>query len=65
METNHFNIKLAADGMLVLEFVGSSSCDCRMAGSFVCEASSSVFFSEGVPSGMSVEEDAKEVCFGS
>ena len=34
----------------------------RKAGSSVCEASSSVFFSEGVPCGMSVAEDAREVC---
>ena len=34
------------------------------AGSSVCEASSSVFFSEGVPSGMSVAENAREVCIG-
>ena len=33
----------------------------RMAGSSACEASSSVFFSEGVPSGMSVAVDAREI----
>ena len=46
--------------MLVLEFVGSVSLyqvarvtDCKV-GSSVCEASSSVFFNERVPYGMSV-----------
>ena len=34
------------------------------AGSSVCEASSSVFFSEVLPCGMSVAEDAREVCLG-
>ena len=30
----------------------------------VCEASSSVFFREGVPCGMSIVEDAREVSLG-
>ena len=33
----------------------------RKVGSSVCEASSSMFFREGVPCGMSVAEDAREV----
>ena len=37
--------------------------DCK-AGSSVCVASSSVFFGEGLPCGMSVAEDAREVCLG-
>ena len=37
--------------------------DCK-AGSSVCAASSSVFFSEDFPRGMSVAEDAREVCLG-
>ena len=49
--------------MLVLEFVGSV-CHCRKAGSSVCEASTSVFFRERFPCGMSVGEDAREVCLG-
>ena len=44
--------------------VVNSSCDCRKAGSSVHEASSSVFFSEGHPCGMSIAEDAREVCLG-
>ena len=36
----------------------------RKAGSSVCEARSSVFFSEGLLCGMSVAEDAREVCLG-
>ena len=44
--------------------VASRSCDFRKAGSSVCEASSGVFFSEDVPWGMSVVEDASEVCHG-
>ena len=36
----------------------------RKAGSSVCVASSSVFFSEGLPCGMSVAEDAREVYLG-
>ena len=34
-------------------------------GSSVCEASSSVTFSEGLPCGMYVAEDAREVCLRS
>ena len=34
----------------------------RKAGSSVCEASSSVLFSEGPPCGMSVAEDVREAC---
>ena len=37
--------------------------DCK-AGSSMCVAGSSVFFHEGVPYGMSVAEDAREVCLG-
>ena len=36
----------------------------RKAGSSVCEASSNMFFSEGVPSGMSIAVDVREVCLG-
>ena len=36
----------------------------RNGGSSVCKACSSVFFSEGVPCGMSVAEDAREFCLG-
>ena len=42
--------------------VASSSCDYCKAGSSVYEVSSGVFFSEGVPCGMSIAEDAREVC---
>ena len=44
--------------------VASSTCDCRKAGSSVCEVSSNVFFSEGFPCGMSEAEDVREVCLG-
>ena len=37
--------------------------DCKT-GSSLCKASSSVFFSEGVPCGMSVAEDVREICLG-
>ena len=47
---------------IVCVTVVDSSCDWRKAGS-VCETSSSVFFSEGFPCGMSVTEDAREVSF--
>ena len=45
--------------------VASSSYDWPQGWFFcVCVASSSVFFSEGLPCGMSVVEDAREVCLG-
>ena len=44
--------------------VASSSCECYKAGSSMGVASSSVFFREGPPCGMSVAEDAREVCLG-
>ena len=36
----------------------------RKAGSSVCEASSSVFFNECVPCGMSLVEDVRKLCLG-
>ena len=44
--------------------VASSLSDCREAGSSVWETNSSMFFSEGFPCGISMAEDAREICLG-
>ncbi len=58
---------MSQDSILVIEFVGSMSLlqvarvIGRKVGSSVCELSSTVAFSEGLPCGMSIAEDVREV----